>query len=89
MTSTTRLLSGSLGLLALAVTFGMAHLPRLSGLSVALFVGMMLFTVGGGIVVLAAWAGLAAAPGWFAVASRTPPASLPPVRGGEHGTPSG
>jgi hypothetical protein len=54
-----------LGLLALAVSFGVAGQPRLSGLSVALFLGVMLFMVGGGVVTLFALGSLAVAPAWF------------------------
>ena len=39
--------------------------PRLAGLSFALFLGIMLFTDGGGLVILVALAAIAATPGWF------------------------
>lgn len=54
-----------LALLPLAVTFWQARYSRLAGLSVALFFGVMLFTVGGGVVVLVALGSAAVAPGWF------------------------
>ncbi len=59
-------LTAWLSLLPLAATLWRSRCLRLAGLSVALFFGIALFTVGGGLIVLAALGALAIAPGWFA-----------------------
>jgi hypothetical protein len=65
-----------LGLAVLAVMFRIDGRARLATLAGALVVGIALFTVGGGLIVLAALASLAVAPSWFeAVAAVAQPAS--------------
>ncbi len=56
-----------------------ARYSRLAGTSVALFLGVLLFTLGGGLIILAAFGGIAVAPRWFA---RADPEPAPAVAGG-------
>lgn len=53
-----------LAFLPLAATFRQARCSRLAGLSVALFFGVMLFTLGGGLIILGALGSIAVAPRW-------------------------
>lgn len=55
-----------LALLPLAVTLYRAPCSRLAGLSVLLFVGVLLFNLGGGLLILGGLGALAIAPSWFA-----------------------
>lgn len=72
-----------LGLAVLAVMFGIDGRARLVLLAAALVVGIALFTVGGGLIVLAAFGSLAVAPGWFqAVAAAPEPTSGGRAEGG-------
>jgi len=54
-----------LALLPLAVTLYRAPCSRLAGLSVLLFVGVLLFNLGGGLLILGGLGALAIAPSWF------------------------
>ncbi len=72
-------LMGGLALVPLGLALWKAASTRLAGLSFALFLGIMLFTDGGGLMVLAGLAALAGAPGWFARAE--PPSSTATSRG--------
>lgn len=58
-------LTAWLGLLPLAAMLQQARYSRLTRLVVALSLGSMLFTVGGGVIVLVAFGSLAVAPRWF------------------------
>jgi hypothetical protein len=58
-------LTAWISLLPLAVTLRQARYSRLAGLTVALFFGVMLFTVGGGLIILGGLGALAIAPAWF------------------------
>lgn len=62
-------LTGGLALLPLAATLQRASRPRLAGLTVALFVGLLLFTLGGGLIILVALGFLAVTPRWFRATS--------------------
>ncbi len=59
-------LTALLSLLPLAAVLWRSGCLRLAELSVALFFGIALFTVGGGLIVLAALGVLVVAPEWFA-----------------------
>ena len=61
-----------LGWLALVVTFARAGRSRLAWLAGGLFVGFLLFNVGGGFLTLVALGGLAVKPRWFLVADPEP-----------------
>ena len=58
-------LTALLSLLPLAVTLWRAGAPRLALLAVVLFLGLATFTLGGGVIVLGAFAALALRPAWF------------------------
>jgi hypothetical protein len=60
-----------LGLLALAAAFLRARQLRLGGLTILLFLGILLFPLGGGVVTMAALGALACAPQWFLPARPT------------------
>lgn len=62
-----------LGLLALAVTFARAGRSRLGWVLGGLFVGFLLFNVGGGLLIFGALAGLAINPRWFLSVVELPP----------------
>lgn len=64
------------GLLPLAMMFGRAGLSRLARLSVALFLGIILSTVGGGIVILVALGSVAVATRWATAPSPDPMRSV-------------
>ena len=68
-------LTAGISLLPLAVTLRRAGYSRLAGLSVALFAGLLTFTIGGGFVILVAFASLAAAPQSFRAAPPEPGAA--------------
>jgi hypothetical protein len=68
-------MTGGLALLPLATTFQRAGHSRLAGLSIALFVGVLLFTLGGGLIILVALGSLAVAPQWFRAAIPAPSAA--------------
>ncbi len=65
------ILVAGLALLPLAVAFRRAGSVRLGWLTAALFLGILTFTLGGGLIVLVAFASLAVAPQWFAQPSST------------------
>jgi hypothetical protein len=54
-----------IGLLSLATVLRRAHQTRLAALSVLLFAGVLLFLLGGGLIILAGWSAVAIAPTWF------------------------
>jgi hypothetical protein len=70
-----------LSLLPLAVVLWRARCPRLAGLVVALFVGVSLFTLGAGLIILVALGALAYAPEWFGPAQ---PAAAGVASGSSH-----
>jgi hypothetical protein len=65
-------LTAWLGLLPLAVLFHRAGFARLSGLIVALMLGLMLVNAAGGLIVLGVLGGLAVAPRWFTLRRPAP-----------------
>jgi hypothetical protein len=67
-------LTAGISLLPLAATLRQARCSRLARLAVLLFVGVLLFTVGGGLIILAGLGALAFAPAWFV---RPDPAAAP------------
>jgi len=71
-------MTACLALLPLAATFRQARYSRLAGLSVGLFVGVMLFNVGGGLIILVALGSIAVAPRWFTALGPGPEQALPP-----------
>ena len=72
------------GTLALGIALASAGYRRLGVLVAVIFVGFLLFTVGGGFVMLASFAAVAARPGWFATREGTsePATSASPEPGG-------
>lgn len=66
-----------LGLVPLAVAFGLARAPRLAGLCVVLVVGIPLINTGGSVLILVGLGALAIRPAWFSTPGATP--SLEPV----------
>jgi hypothetical protein len=60
---------GWLGLLGLAATYQRARRTRLAGLAATTFLGILMFNVGGGFIILLALGGLAVAPSWFMAAA--------------------
>jgi hypothetical protein len=67
-------LTAGLSLPALAAAFRHAGASRLAGLSLALFLGVLLFTIGGGLIILFALGAIAVSPSWF-LRRATPPSS--------------
>lgn len=70
-----------LSLLPLAFTLWRARAPRLALLMMVLFLGIATFTLGGGVIVLGAFAALSLRPAWFqpgATAARPAP-GVPPT----------
>ncbi len=61
-----------LGLLGLAMSFRQSGYTRLAALSVALFVGVTLFPIGGAFVILLALCVVTAAPSWFSAGRSEP-----------------
>ena len=61
-----------LGLVPLAVAFGLAQAPRLGGLCLVLAVGMPLLDTGGSVVILVGLGALAVRPAWFARTAAAP-----------------
>lgn len=71
-------LTAALGLLPLAATIHRAGYPRLAGLTLLLFFGVVAVVAGGGLVVLGTLGALAVSPVWFAQrAQRSEAASTP------------
>lgn len=68
-----------LGLVPLAVAFGLAHATRLAGLCVVLGVGILLINAGGSVLVLIALGSLAIRPAWFATRGPTLAPAIEPV----------
>ena len=68
-------LAAGIGMVPLAVTLRRAGYSRLAGLSVAIFAGMLTFTIGGGLIILGAFASLAIVPRWFRAAPPEPRAA--------------
>jgi hypothetical protein len=66
------ILVAGLGLLPLAVALRRSGSVRLGWLTAALFLGILTFPLGGGLIVLVAFTCLATAPGWFTQPSRIP-----------------
>lgn len=58
-------MTGWLALPVLAVTLARAHRVRLAGLVLAIFGGILLFNLGGGLIVLGALGSLAIVPDWW------------------------
>ncbi len=59
-------LTAGISLLPLAVRLRQARYLRLAGLSLAIFFGVLLLKVGGGLIILGGLSALAIAPTWFA-----------------------
>lgn len=72
-------LTAWLAVLALAVALQRARFTRLAGLSVLLFVSVLLFTLGGGLLILGGLGALAIVPAWFD--HQEPAPSLHPAGG--------
>ena len=74
-------LTALLSLLPLAFTLWRARAPRLALLTLVLFLGIATFTLGGGMIVLGAFAALALRPAWFQpdATHARPTAGVPPT----------
>lgn len=74
-------LTALLSLLPLAFTLWRARAPRLALLTVVLFLGIGTFTLGGGVIVLGAFAALALRRAWFQpdATDARPAAGVPPT----------
>lgn len=71
-----------LGLAALAVMFAIDGRSRLAALVGALFLGVALFTVSGGLIILGALGSIALAPRWFETATPAPATAIVDRNGG-------
>ena len=67
----TGILVAGLALMPLAVAFRRTESVRLGWLTAALLLGILTFTLGGGLIVFVAFAVMAMAPGWFTEPSPT------------------
>lgn len=77
-------IAACLGLIALAAMLKQARHTRLAGIAVGLFLGVMLFTLGGGLIVLVTLGSLAVRPQAFTVRDPEPAPGVAagPVGGG-------